>query len=71
MMGKLDREVVHEVIDMLRNSAVEEAILTLERHFLPKWGSVQECKAAAAVNGEKMGGMAAHFAKALVMQGAV
>lgn len=70
-MDKLDREVVHEVIDMLRNSAVEEAVLTLERHFLPKWGSVQECKAAVTVNGEKMGGISDQLAKALVMQGAV
>ncbi len=70
-MDKLDREVVHEVIDMLRNSAVEEAIFTLERHFLPKWGSVQECRAAVAVNGEKMGGISDQLAKALVMQGAV
>lgn len=70
-MGKLDRDVVHEVIDMLRNGAVEDATLTLERHFLPKWGSVQECKAAAAVNGEKMGGISDQLAMALVMQGAV
>lgn len=62
------KDTIREVLSLLRRNAIDDAVLLLERAFLPKWGSVGACQASAGMNGEQMGGHSDVSAKALDIQ---